>query len=259
MDLKMQSGTSEMIESNFQQIVINEKLANLLKNLDPSSNNQDIVHFEKDQAQVVGVIKNYNHEPLNQRIEPMILKLDPSRLTYAFLTTKSDDIGKTLSGLESKWNKLYPDTPFTSSFLEDEVEKAYDFFIVGIKIFGFLAVLAVTISSLGLLGMVIYYTENRTKEVAMRKILGANGKYLVFSLSGLFFKLWGIAILLALPVSFFFYDKLLVGIYNKFSDGVGFSELLICTLATVGLGMLAILWQTGKVMKVNPVIHLRNE
>ena len=119
--------------------------------------------------------------------------------------------------------------------------------------------LLLTISCLGLLGMVVYATENRIKEVAIRKILGADLLDLMKVLAGLFFRLWFIALCIAIPASYFFYDQLFVGMFNKFSEGVGLIEILLSTLITIGLGAITILWQTQRVAKTNPAVNLRNE
>ena len=119
--------------------------------------------------------------------------------------------------------------------------------------------MAVTISCLGLLGMVIFTTENRKKEVAIRKTLGAGSWKLLYSLSGLFFRMWAIALLIAVPLSYIYYDKVMLRIYNKFSDGVGFSEVALSSLLTLGLGLLAIMVQSTKVMRTNPAESLRAE
>ncbi|WP_339608620.1 FtsX-like permease family protein [uncultured Roseivirga sp.] len=260
MEIEMAWGSGELRKDHLEQILVNQSLMDKLNNLNSSAKDSLLSQFQNDRkVQIVGVIKDYNHEPLNERIEPMVMRISDSDLNYALVSITSQNLPKTLATLENGWNQLYPNQPFKATFLDTEIKKAYDFFKAGIKIFGFLALLAVTISSLGLLGMVIYSTENRTKEVAIRKILGANGFSLLKSLSNTFFKMWAIALIIAVPSAYLFYDSVLVSIYNKFSGGVGFAEILFSTMATVSIGVLAILWQTQKIMKTNPVHNLRNE
>lgn len=210
-------------------------------------------------AQIVGVIENYNHEPLNESIEPMILRVKKEELGYAIVTIPTGNQMGNYELLERRWDALNPNVPFKASLLANEIYEAYYFFRVGLRLYGFLAILAVSISCLGLLGMVIYTTENRTKEVAIRKILGASKKSLFGSLAQLFIRLWAIALLIAVPASYFFYDTFLVKIYNKFSEGVGFLEIALSVLVTVSLGALAIFWQVNKVAKINPATNLRND
>jgi ABC-type antimicrobial peptide transport system permease subunit len=260
MGIEMIWGTGEILTNQVEQVLVNQSLMDKLKTFNSSEKDSLLSQFHGDkQVQIVGVIRDYNHEPLNQRIEPMVMRLSETDLSYALLSITSQDLTKTLNSLENGWDELYPNQPFKATFLDSEIEKTYAFFLTAIKLFGSLALLAVTISSLGLLGMVIYSTENRTKEVAIRKILGANGFSLLKSLSSTFFKMWVIALIIAIPTAYLFYDKVLVTIYNKFSGGVGFTEILISTVITVSIGALAILWQTQKIMRTNPVENLRSE
>tara|TARA_R110001599_G_scaffold229588_1_gene428804 strand:- start:6895 stop:9489 length:2595 start_codon:yes stop_codon:yes gene_type:complete len=260
MEIEMVWGDGKILTNQIEQVLVNQSLMTKLNILNPSKKDSLLSQFQNDQkVQIVGVIKDYNHEPLNERIEPMVMRLSDSGLNYALLSITSQDLPKTLSSLESGWEQLYPNQPFKSTFLDTEIESAYEYFMIGLKIFGFLALLVVTISSLGLLGMVIYSTENRTKEVAIRKVLGADGFSLLKSLASMFFKMWVIALIIAVPSAYLFYDSVFVSIFNKFSGGVGFAEIFVSTIVTIGIGALAILWQTQKIMRTNPVHNLRND
>lgn len=260
MGIELVWGSSKLIPNQVEQVLVNQNLMSKLNNLNSNAKDSLLSQFENDKKiQIVGVIKDYNHEPLSQRIEPMVMRLSNTNLSFALLSINSQNLAETLRSLESNWDELYPDQPFKATFLDTEIERVYDFFKVALKLFGFLGLLAITISSLGLLGMVIYSTENRTKEVAVRKILGASGFSLLKTLSGMFFKMWAIALVIAVPAAYLFYDAVFVRIYNKFSDGVGFTEIFASSLLTVGIGALAILWQIQKIMSTNPVHNLRNE
>lgn len=258
MNLEMKWGQPPT-SNNLQipEVVVNEEFMKDYKLLHPNEDSL-VIQLANGKAQISGVVKNYNHEPLNSSIYPMMLK-HSDKCPYALVSIASSDMVQTMGSLENSWDQLFPNQTFKATFLKQEIEKAYDFFRVGLKIFGFLAFLAITISCLGLLGMVIYSTENRTKEVAIRKILGANKSELLKALAGLFFKLWAIAIVIAVPIAYFFYDFALIRMYNKFSEGVGWVEIVISVLITVGLGALAIFWQTNKIIKINPAVNLRNE
>lgn len=260
MDLKMSWGTTQMNNNQIDQVIVNRRLMSLLLNLNAESRDSLIVQFgHEEKLQIVGVVEDYNHEPLRDRIEPMMIRLNPDRTSHALVSIATLQLPESLANLEDKWDLVYPNSPFRASFLDEEIEKTYDFFIVAFKLFGSLAVLAITISCLGLLGMVVYATENRIKEVAIRKILGADLMNLMQVLAGLFVKLWAIALCIAVPGSFFFYDQLFVGMFNKFSGGVGFIEVLLSSLLTIALGAITIVWQTKRIVKTNPVVHLRNE
>lgn len=260
MDIEMKWGSGQLLESQFEQVLVNQQLMNRLKNIgEPGADSLLALMADGKKVQIAGVIQDYNHEPLNRTIDPMMIRLNEAELTYALLSVNTGDMVNTLNDLEARWDGLFPDIPFEASFLDHEVEKTYYFYMSGIKMFGFLALLAITISCLGLLGMVIFTTENRRKEVAIRKTLGAGSLRLLYSLSGLFFRMWAIALLIAIPLSYLYYDKIMLRVYNKFSGGVGFSEVALSSLLTLSLGMLAIMVQSNKVMRTNPAESLRND
>ena len=246
-------------EYQVEQVVVNEEVVRRLKLLN-FTDTINILLGDGRRAEIVGVIENYNHEPLNESIEPMILRTTKKDgLTYSIVTIPEGTYLQNFHFLEKKWDDLHPNTPFKATLLQNEIHASYDFLRIGMRIFGFLSTLAVSISCLGLLGMVIYSTENRTKEVAIRKILGASKKKLYGSLAGLFIKLWGIALLIAIPVSWFFYDNFMVRLFNKFSSGVGIIEISLSVLATLTLGGLTIFWQVNRISNINPAENLRHE
>lgn len=242
-----------------EQVVVNQTMMSRLKTIYPKGDSTTLLLANNKNAQIIGVIKDYNHEPLNERIEPMMLRVNDERFDYAIITLASTITPSTYSKLEEVWDGLFANKIFKASLLSNEIDNAYTFFKIGLKIFGFLASLAISISCLGLLGMVIYATENRTKEIAIRKILGAKKVDLFQTLAGMFIKLWVIALLIAVPLSYFFYDKVLIQLYNKFSDGVGAIEIIASVLVTLILGGSAIFWQVNKISKINPANNLRTD
>lgn len=260
MKIGMKWGDPQLMESGFERVLVNEQLMTRLQNIDGQSTDSLVAEMANGKKVLIsGVVEDYNQEPLNKHISPMVIRLEKSELKYALLTVNTDNILSTISGLEERWEGIFPDTPFKATFLDHEIENAYYYFLTGMKIFAFLAILAVTISCLGLLGMVIFSTENRKKEVAIRKVLGAGAYRLLYSLSGIYFRMWAIALTIAIPLSYIYYDKVMLRIYNKFSGGVGFSEVALSCLLTLVLGMLAIMVQSARVMRTNPADNLRNE
>ena len=260
MDLEFEWGHG-LTDETFQieQVVANQTMMRKLRIVNQGIDSTFLTLKDGKRAQIVGVVQDYNHEPLNHRIEPMLIRANKANLNYAILSMSNPIGGATYAAIEEVWEGLFPNQTFSATLLKHEIDSAYTFFQIGLKIFGFLATLAIAISCLGLLGMVIFTTENRTKEVAIRKILGADLKSLFTTLASLFIKLWSIALLIAIPLSYFFYDKVLIQMYNKFSDGVGFIEIFLSVFITLLLGALAIFWQVNKIAKVNPAINLRNE
>lgn len=259
MKLKMVWGKSQLTDVQQEQVLVNQKLLGLLNNIQNTPQDSLIRRLANKQVQIVGIVADYNFEPLNERIEPMVMRLDKSAYNYAIIELNGANGDATFANIEAVWDKLQPESQFQPKYLETIVSQSYDFMFTAMKIFGFLALISITISSLGLLGMVVYATENRRKEVAIRKILGANAMTLFGNLSSTFLKLWLIALLIAVPGAYLFYDHLFVNIYNKFSGGVHFAEVFLSSLLTIAIGLSAIFWQSGRIIRINPAENLRND
>jgi len=101
--------------------------------------------------------------------------------------------------------------------------------------------------------------KNRKKEAAIRQALDASSLSFLYSLSGLFIKMWDIALCIVVPLSYLYYDNVMLKIYNKFSGGVGFIEVALSSLLTLSLGIVAIMVRSTKIMRTNPAENLRNE
>ncbi|NQZ77355.1 MAG: hypothetical protein HRT61_14820, partial [Ekhidna sp.] len=203
--------------------------------------------------------KDFNFMQLNMAIQPMIIRYNPARTRYALLNLSGQNMLEIVEQLEDKWAGIDQEVKFESFFLDQEIEDAYQSAFAIVRIFGFLGALSLTISCIGLLGMVVYFIENRVKEVAVRKIMGASLKDLYITLGGSFMKLIFIAIFIAAPMSYFFYDKLFVQMISKYSVGVGWVEMIGSILFMLILASLPILWMITKISGVNPADNLRYE
>lgn len=210
-------------------------------------------------CRVVGILKNFNFEPLSQLISPLMFRYSLEHSQYALLTVQSGDIRKTLEELEARWNSIDQKPPFEPGFLDDEIEEAYYFLVAQIKIFSFLSAMAITISCLGLLGMVSYTTSSRTKEIAIRKIMGASVGNLYYTLTRDFVQLILLSAMVAIPFSYFFYDFVFLRFLLRYGNGIGMLE----TIGAVGflfcIGFVAIYWQTSRAANANPADSLRYE
>ncbi|WP_420583238.1 ABC transporter permease [Reichenbachiella sp.] len=251
-------------------------------NLNRSTKNEELVvvnetfmksaavfNFEKDSltftledgsnCKIVGVLEDFNFEPLDKMIHPLVLRHSLDESNYALLMLNSSDIKSTIEELDEIWISIDQKAKFESSFLDDEIERAYYFLTVQIKFFTFLSTFAISISCLGLLGMVSYTTENRTKEIAIRKIMGASSKNLYYLLTKDFIKLILISSAIAVPFSYLFYEKLFLYFVLPYGNGLGIIEVLLSMVFLFLVGFATIYWQTSKVAHSNPAKNLRYE
>ncbi len=240
-------------------VLVNQQLIQSFKAF---SNKQDTLRFtlaDGTNCSVVGILEDFNFEPLSELISPLILRHSLEESNYLLVTVYSSDIKRTIDELELIWNEIDQKRTFQATFLDDEIEKAYVIMIAQIKVFSMLSILAITISCLGLLGMVSYSTENRTKEIAIRKIMGATKTSLFYLLTKDFLKLIAFSALLAIPFSYVFYDKIFLHFLLRYGTGLGVTEVAISIIFLFIVGVASIYWQTAKVTKANPATKLKYE
>jgi len=145
-----------------------------------------------------------------------------------------------------------------ATFYDDQIEHAYSVYVVMIKVIGFLAFLAVCIASMGLFGMVVFTTETRLKEISIRKVLGATEWMLIFLLSRGFLFLLTLSALVALPLTYFFFENLVL-VSITYHQPVRPSELLTGVLVVMIIAFVMIGSQTLKIARTNPANVLKNE
>lgn len=211
----------------------------------------------KKELRIGGVIRDFNHSPLQEQISSFFFRYDPAQFRVASVKLTSDNIPETLKKVEASWNKVSAQK-FEAYFLDDQLQKTLVSFISILKIFGFLGILAITISALGLLAVVISAAETRTREMSIRKIMGASVSSLAITLSKGFFKLIVISVMIAVPFTYFLFDKLFLKIFY-YRTSIGLIEIASSITLLFALVCLIIGSQTLKVARINPVETLKTE
>jgi putative ABC transport system permease protein len=219
----------------------------------------EVISFDHKDLTIIGVVKDFHYETIEDPIEPMILRyLHPTTFGYVNVKISSNDIPGTLARIESAWKKLDNIHPLNAQFYDDQIEKAYSQFLVMIKVIGFLGFLAICISSMGLFGMVVFTTETKMKEISIRKVHGASESSLIFLLSRGFLFLLLLAGFIALPVTYFFFDKVILAEF-VYHEPIGFIELVAGLIVVLAIALLMIGSQTWRVAKTNPAHVLKSE
>jgi ABC-type antimicrobial peptide transport system permease subunit len=171
---------------------------------------------------------------------------------------QSDDMLATMSKIESAWKKIDRIHPFSAEFFDEAIEDAYSEFSTMIKIIGFLSVLAISIASMGLFGMVVFTTETRLKEIGIRKVMGASAANLVYLLSRNFILLLSISALIALPVTYAFFENFVLTNF-PYHTPVQIPELLVGLLTVLLIAFIMIGSQTMKAARTDPAKVLKSE
>ncbi|MGE0589702.1 MAG: ABC transporter permease [Cyclobacteriaceae bacterium] len=244
--------------SSRNKIIVNEEFARTFGAADPAAILGQTFLINEGRVEVIGIVKNFHYRELTEPIGNFIFQYSENEFQFANVKVASHDIINSLKEMDRVWRPLGGEKKFEAKFFDVEMEDAYKYYFTFIKICGFLGFLAITISCLGLLGMVVLTAEYRTKEVGIRKVMGATTSGLVTMLSMDFIKLIAIASCIALPLTYLFFDKIyLRSQYYKLP--IGAIEILISLAIITVLGLTTILSQTIKTAKTNPVDTLRTE
>ncbi len=210
------------------------------------------------ELKVIGVLKNFHFASLLVPIEPFFFRSNSKEYKMANLKIVSDDTHESVTTIEKVWRTIGQDQKFDARFFDDEIDEAYSFYETLLKIVGFLGLLALSISLLGLLGMVVYTSENRTKEVGIRKVMGASIWNITYLLSKEYLRLMILASLLILPLAILFMDKLLAS-QQYYSITLSAWDIVVSVIILMAFGLSTIASQTVKTASINPADTLRCE
>jgi len=206
---------------------------------------------------IVGVVKDFHYKSFHQKIEPLVLHMTPGIGSYASIRIKSENILNTMSFIKNKWQEFNPGHPFDYFFLDDQYDRLYRSEEKMGRVFRYFTFLALFISCLGLFGLSSYVLEKRTKEIGIRKILGASVSGIIVMVSKEFGKWILLANVIAWPIAYFSMNLWL----ENFSYRIEISiwMFLLSTLIVMVLSLLTVSYQSIKTALANPANSLRYE
>ena len=207
---------------------------------------------------IVGVVKNFHFEDLHLPITPYAFTLNPGG-TYNYLVAhvKAGDMQAVLRLVEAVWQKTNPGEPFAFSFLDEEFQKNYVAESRLATVVGYFTFIAILISCLGLFGLASFNVEQRTKEIGIRKVLGATVGNVVLLLSSDFLKLVLIALVLASPLAWYVMHRWLENFAYQIT--IGWSVFLLTALVALLVTVVTVSYQSIRAALMNPVKSLRSE
>lgn len=206
---------------------------------------------------VIGVIKDFHFKSLHQKLEPIALCVYPEAFEYLAVKIRPENIPNTLNFMQNKWQNLDPNQVFQFSFLDEDYDNLYRAEIRLSKIFSYIAFFAIIIACLGLFGLTALISELRTKEIAVRKVLGASISGIAFMLSVEFLKLLLVANIIAWPVAWYAMNQWLKNFSYRISLGIWI--FLISGIFVLFIAFAAISYQSFKAATTNPIDLLRYE
>jgi len=226
---------------------------------DPIKSIGEEISIDGQHLTIVGVVKDFHYETLEDNIEPVVFQ-HFTNASYGYLNVKiaTSDWSATHQLIEKAWGKIDKVHPIQATLYDDQLAQAYSIFSMMLKVIGFLSVLTICISSMGLFGMVVYTTETRRKEISIRKVMGASEGKLIFLLSKGFFVLLGVAAAVAIPVTYQFFS---VVILSKFAyhQPIGIVEIVVSLSIVIGIALVMIGSQSLSIARANPADTLKEQ
>jgi putative ABC transport system permease protein len=216
--------------------------------------------FDKEYGSIIGVVRDFNYQSLQKRIEPLVFNANFKRhgnVNYAIVRLTSQEMPATLAYLKKQWQQIEPAHPMRYSFLDDNFAKLYDKYTRLGHTMLYATLLTIFIACLGLFGLASFMAEQRTKEIGIRKVLGASEWQLVLLLGKKFLTLVGIASLVAIPLAFWIARQWLADFaYRTSITAVPF--LFAAGLALL-VAALTVSFRSYRAALANPVKSLRAE
>lgn len=209
------------------------------------------------EGKIIGVYKDFHYRSLQAPIEPLVLAINPNRFGYISLRINTNDLPATMAFVENTWQELFPQKPYEYAFLDEEFNKQYVADEKMGKTFLLFTSIAIFIACLGLFGLATFVAQQRTKEIGVRKVLGASVSGIVALLSKDFVKLMIISFVIATPLSYLLISKWLDNF--AFRINIGWEIFVIAGITTLTIALVTVSFQTIKAALANPVKNLRTE
>jgi putative ABC transport system permease protein len=241
---------------NFRQpYIINESLA---KKIGWTTEEAVGKTIEKNfPGPVVGVVKDFNFSSLHEPIGPLLIFLGRDFSRAFMVRVNGSDVQATLGRLEMLWKQRLPDRPFNYHFLDEDYNKLYQAEQRSSALFSVAAVLAIVLACLGLFGLAAFTTVQRTKEIGIRRVLGANIGNITMLVSRNFLQLVGLAILIAVPAAWAVGNKWLEDFAYRIH--ISWWIFVACGIAALLVALMTVSFHAIKAALMNPVKSLRSE
>jgi len=234
--------------------VVNQAAVRAMEMDDPIGKELKVWDLSK---RIIGVVEDYHFESLHNKIIPMAMRIDPNGYSQACVRISPHRIPGTLAFLETKWKEIYPEYPFEYRFLDETIQNQYRSEQATGKIVTVFTIFALFISCLGIFGLSSYTAEQRTKEIGVRKVLGATVSSIVKHISKEFVVLVTIANIIIWPMAYFIMSRWLENFAYRIT--IGWWTFVLTGLAVLAVSLLTVSWQIIRAATANPVDSLRYE
>lgn len=256
-ELRMAGGEWLADKKVADRYVVNETFARSIGFEDPKEAIGFTIQIWGIAGPIVGVVEDFYAKTIHNEIGPMIFWNDPEHYRSLGVKLSASNVSRAIDEVERIWQGVYPEQSMNFYFLDDQIERLYTGEKRMSKIMSVFATITILVGCLGLYGMVLFMAGQKSKEVSVRKVLGASVKHILKSFSLEFIKLTILAFVIAAPVGYYFMSDWLQGF--AFSAGIGPMVFFVVIGASVLITLLTTGYQSIKVATANPIDSLRNE
>ncbi len=208
-------------------------------------------------GKIVGVVKDFHFEGLQQEIEPLVITNFSWMFSFITLTVSTEEVSRTLSFVQNKWKELFPGIPYEYHFLDEDFNRLYRAEEKTGTLIGVFTLIGILVASFGLFGLASFMVEQRTKEIAIRKVHGARVPDTVSLLIKDFVKWILISNIIAWPIAYFVVNRWLQNFFYRVNLGIGI--FIFTGFIVLAIALLTISYQVIKTATTNPVDYLRYE
>ena len=235
--------------------ILNEEAVRYFGFDDPAG--EEFILGGQQPVRIIGVVRNFHFRSLHEPVGPLVMGWQPQNLRLVNIRTDGRDQAGVIEHVGNLWEEFSPGTPVEYMFLDEEIDNLYVSEIRMSSLFGYFALLAVIIACMGLYGLSIFVTIRRTREIAIRKVMGAGEYLIVFMLTAEFVRWVLVAIIIAWPVAWFVMTRWLENFPYRIDPGIFF--LVLPGLMALLISAITVGGRAWHVARLNPADSLRYE
>jgi putative ABC transport system permease protein len=245
------------LTSEHKNVMVNESAARLMGFSKIEDAINDEIFFWGDTFRIVGVLKNYHQESLKKAYEPLVFRYNDTPGGFYSIRFNTSNVKESIARFEDHWKGFFPGNPFIHFFLDDHYNQQYQADQQFGRVFGIFSVLAIFIACLGLFGLSSLTAIQRTKEIGVRKVMGATVKSILTLMSKDYLILLLVSILFAVPIAWWVMSSWL----EEFANRIPLSWWIFAapSLAVVFVALMTVSLHTLKAARTNPATSLRYE
>jgi putative ABC transport system permease protein len=257
MKIEMVEGRSfsrQFTSDTADAFLVNEEMVRIMGM--ESAENQRLSYGDDD-GKIIGVMKNYHFQAVDRKIEPLALYLSPEQLNFMVIRLQAGDIPAAIEYVKTSWEQIIPAYPFDYEFVDQDIDRMYQGWESIGNLLKYFTILAILIASMGLFGLASFTAEQRTKEIGIRKVLGASVGNLVLLISREFTKWVLLANLIAWPISYYFMNNWL----QEFDYRISLTWWIFVSTGVLALliALLTVGYQSVRAALADPVKALKYE